>query len=138
MRRLVRATVALGVVATFLGPAASGQVLPADPWLDRRVLNIAHQGGEMEAPSYTLFAFKTALEKGADVLELDMHATLDRELVVSFLDHAVEQFKLHAPEVSTATGTAAFWAVAGARSPARRTLGTTPSRCPWSSTGSRW
>ena len=54
----------------------------ANPWLDRRVLNIAHQGGEIEAPSNTLFAFKTAKEKGADVLELDVHATADGELVV--------------------------------------------------------
>ena len=50
--------------------------------MDRRILNIAHQGGEIEAPSNTLFAFKTAVEKGAEVLELDVHATSDRELVV--------------------------------------------------------
>ena len=58
------------------------QVLPENPWLERRVLNIAHQGGEIEAPSNTLFAFKTALQKGAEVLELDVHATADRQLVV--------------------------------------------------------
>lgn len=58
------------------------QILDANPWLERRILNIAHQGGEIEAPSNTLFAFKTALQKGADVLELDVHATADRELVV--------------------------------------------------------
>lgn len=51
-------------------------------WTERRVLNIAHQGGEIEAPSNTLYAFKTAKDKGADVLELDVHATADRELVV--------------------------------------------------------
>lgn len=53
-----------------------------NPWLDRRVLHIAHQGGETEAPSNTLFALETALDKGADVLEIDVHATADRELVV--------------------------------------------------------
>jgi glycerophosphoryl diester phosphodiesterase len=82
MRRLVPAAVVAGLLATLLAPAARGQILAANPWLDRRVLNIAHQGGEIEAPSNTLFAFKTAVEKGADVLELDVHATLDRELVV--------------------------------------------------------
>ncbi|MGH3443063.1 MAG: glycerophosphodiester phosphodiesterase [Nitriliruptorales bacterium] len=52
-----------------------------NPWLERRPVLIAHQGGEREAPSNTLFAFKTALLKGTDVLELDVFATRDRELV---------------------------------------------------------
>lgn len=43
---------------------------------------MAHQGGEIEAPSDTMFAFKTAVAKGADVLELDVHATSDGEVVV--------------------------------------------------------
>ena len=64
------------------GAAASGGLFDPNPWLDRRVLNIAHQGGEIEAPSNTLFAFKTAKDKGSDVLELDVHATADGELVV--------------------------------------------------------
>lgn len=63
--------------------AAPVQAQVADnPWLERRVLNIAHQGGEIEAPSNTLFSLKTAKEKGADVLELDVHMTADNELVV--------------------------------------------------------
>jgi glycerophosphoryl diester phosphodiesterase len=62
---------------------ASAQSIGGEnPWLERRVLNMAHQGGEIEAPSNTLFAFKTAKEKGSDVLEMDVHATSDRELVV--------------------------------------------------------
>ncbi|MBW3659165.1 MAG: glycerophosphodiester phosphodiesterase [Actinobacteria bacterium] len=56
-------------------PALLGFVDAENEWLDRRVLNIAHQGGEFEAPSDTLFALKTAAEKGADVLEIDVHAT---------------------------------------------------------------
>ena len=64
------------LVAALPAPASG------NPWLERRVLNIAHQGGELEAPSNTLFAFKTAKAKGADVLELDVYATRDRELVV--------------------------------------------------------
>lgn len=51
-------------------------------WLQRRPLNIAHQGGEAEAPSSTLFAMATALAAGADALELDVHATADGHLVV--------------------------------------------------------
>ena len=56
--------------------------MSANPWLERRVLNYAHQGGAAEAPSSTLFALRRAVEAGADALELDVHATLDRVLVV--------------------------------------------------------
>ena len=52
------------------------------PWLHRRPLNIAHQGGEAEAPSSTLYALETAVAGGADALELDVHATADGHLVV--------------------------------------------------------
>jgi glycerophosphoryl diester phosphodiesterase len=65
------------------GSTANAELLETDnPWLERRVLNIAHQGGEIEAPSNTLYALKTARDKGAEVLEIDVHATADRELVV--------------------------------------------------------
>jgi glycerophosphoryl diester phosphodiesterase len=52
-------------------------------WLDRRVLLYAHQGGAKEAPSSTLFAFRQAVNGGADALEMDVHATADRVLVVT-------------------------------------------------------
>lgn len=54
----------------------------ANPWLDRRVLNFAHQGGAREAPSSTLYAMRRAVEAGAHAIELDVHATADRHLVV--------------------------------------------------------
>ena len=54
----------------------------SNPWLERRVLNYAHQGGAREAPSSTLFALRRAVEAGADALELDVHMTADRRLVV--------------------------------------------------------
>jgi glycerophosphoryl diester phosphodiesterase len=53
-----------------------------NPWLERRVLNYAHQGGAREAPSSTLFALRQAVAGGADALELDVHATADRVVVV--------------------------------------------------------
>ena len=56
---------------------------PANPWLGRRVISYAHQGGAWEAPSSTLFAIRRALELGATGIELDVHATADGELVVS-------------------------------------------------------
>lgn len=45
---------------------------------------MAHQGGELEAPGNTLYAFKTALaDRGADAVEMDAYITSDGELVVS-------------------------------------------------------
>jgi glycerophosphoryl diester phosphodiesterase len=55
---------------------------PANPWLGRRVISYAHQGGAWEAPSSTLFAIGRALDLGATGIELDVHATADGELVV--------------------------------------------------------
>lgn len=53
-----------------------------NPWLERRVMSYAHQGGAWEAPSSTLFAIRRALELGVTGVELDVHATADRQLVV--------------------------------------------------------
>ena len=68
-----------GADGTSSGPGVSTK---SNPWLERRVLNIAHQGGEHEAPSNTMFAFKEARRKGADVLEMDVQLTKDDEIVV--------------------------------------------------------
>ena len=51
-------------------------------WLDRRIISYAHQGGAWESPSSTRFAITRALAAGATAIELDVHATADRELVV--------------------------------------------------------
>ena len=53
-----------------------------NPWLGRRVLAYAHQGGAREAPSSTLYALHHAVAAGADALELDVHCTGDGHLVV--------------------------------------------------------
>ena len=69
--------VLIGLDAT---PAPAGGT--ANPWLKRRVLNIAHQGGEDEFPSNTLYAFRKAIRAGADMLELDVGVTSDDQIVV--------------------------------------------------------
>jgi glycerophosphoryl diester phosphodiesterase len=53
-----------------------------NPWLARRVIAYAHQGGAFEWPSSTLLAIRNALKAGATAIELDVHATADGELVV--------------------------------------------------------
>ena len=64
-------------VALLASPAAE-----ANPWLERRVMNIAHQGGENEAPSNTMYAYRRALAVGSDMLEVDIHSTADGRIVV--------------------------------------------------------
>lgn len=46
------------------------------PWV------VAHRGANKIAPENTLKSFKKAIELGADMIELDVRATKDREIVV--------------------------------------------------------
>lgn len=84
LARTLALVTALGALAIpALAPAADH---PANAWLspERNRLLIAHQGGTLEAPSNTLYALKRARNVlRADVLEIDVHATADRQLVVS-------------------------------------------------------
>jgi len=52
-------------------------------WRQRRVLNMAHQGGAREGPSNTMYAMRAACANGAHVLELDVHLDADDVLVVA-------------------------------------------------------
>lgn len=75
--RLLLFSVALALVAAPAADAASG-----NRWIKKRPLNIAHQGGEDEFPSNTMYAFKKAVRAGADMLELDIGVTKDNQVVV--------------------------------------------------------
>ena len=81
VREVTRLALALVLCLLFAAPAA------ANPWLERKPLNIAHQGGEDEFPSNTFFAYENALEIGADVLEMDVNITKDRQAVVMHDTH---------------------------------------------------
>lgn len=50
--------------------------------MSRVVVNIAHRGASAYAPENTLAAFELAAAQGADAIELDLHQTKDRRLVV--------------------------------------------------------
>ncbi len=59
-----------------------------DPWAGHflfsdRVMNIAHRGGGDLRPENTLLAYQNSLDEGADILEMDVHATKDGVIVVS-------------------------------------------------------
>jgi glycerophosphoryl diester phosphodiesterase len=76
--RLALAVVAL-LVAGWMGSAADAAT---NPWIEKTPLDIAHQGGEDEFPSNTMYAFKRSLQVGADMLELDVGVTRDGQVVV--------------------------------------------------------
>jgi glycerophosphoryl diester phosphodiesterase len=69
-----------------------------NPWLDRRVVAYAHQGGAHEGPSSTLFAIAQSVDRGATAIELDVHATKDRQIVVSH-DETVDRTTNHRGEI---------------------------------------
>ncbi len=46
------------------------------------IMVIAHRGYSGEAPENTLAAFKKAIEVGSDMIELDIHFSRDRQIVV--------------------------------------------------------
>jgi glycerophosphoryl diester phosphodiesterase len=73
-----------------------------NPWLERRVVAYAHQGGAHEGPSSTLFAIEQAIARGATAIELDVHATSDRQIVVSH-DETVERTTSHRGEIAELT-----------------------------------
>ncbi len=76
------ALVGLLVTAVLVPGSAAADDTGANPWLQRRFLNMAHAGGENEAPADTTYAFKRAVRLGADMVELDVQSTADDRLVV--------------------------------------------------------
>ena len=63
---------------------------------------IGHRGAKRELPENTLAAFRRAFERGADAVELDVHATRDRVVVIH-----------HDPELGADFGPLGGRAIAG-------------------------
>ncbi|MDX8152771.1 glycerophosphodiester phosphodiesterase family protein [Patulibacter brassicae] len=82
--RRLRAPARVLVAALLASLALTALPAPASAatWLDRRVINMTHQGGEREHPSGTMYALRESLALGADTLELDVQPTRDGELMV--------------------------------------------------------
>jgi glycerophosphoryl diester phosphodiesterase len=91
----------------------------SSPWLERRVIAFAHQGGSYEGPSSTLSAIGRALAEGATAIELDVHATADRRIVVCH-DETVDRTTNHHGHIADFTLAQlremdnAYWWIAGA------------------------
>lgn len=90
----------------------------SSPWLERRVIAFAHQGGSHEGPSSTLTAIGRALAEGATAIEIDVHATADRQLVVCH-DSTVDRTTNHHGAIAELTLAQlrdmdnAYWWIAG-------------------------
>src|SRR3569833_3481100 len=82
--RVAAVVVSLAVAVTGMVPPAPASASSGsdNPWLARRVMNIAHAGGESEAPADTLYAFIRAVTLVANMIELDVQSTSDDRLVV--------------------------------------------------------
>jgi glycerophosphoryl diester phosphodiesterase len=78
---------ALMMIVAFAAALSVIQFLPAEkreekPFFEsERLMVIAHQGGELLAPSNTMSAFQGAVDMGVDALEFDIHITKDGHLV---------------------------------------------------------
>ena len=96
-------------------------------------MNFAHQGGEDELPSNTMFAFDKALAAGADRLEIDVNLTQDGRLVVmhdTTLDRTTERHRSRdrADAGRDPALDAAYWFVPGTRASGRRRAVSAPRR----------
>lgn len=67
--------------------------------MDYPVVRIAHRGASKQFPENTLLAFRKAIEQGVDYLEMDLHLTQDREIVIMH-DETLDR---------TTTGTGFIW-----------------------------
>lgn len=71
-----------GPAPSYASSMAKAGRTQSNPWLSRRVLGWAHQGGGAEGPPNTLQAMRHAVAQGIHALELDVHLTGDGEVVL--------------------------------------------------------
>lgn len=73
-----------------LGDVAVDSTTPAvSPLVQAKFINIAHRGGRLLRPAHTLVAYENALAVGADMIEVDLHASSDG-VIVSIHDATVD------------------------------------------------
>ena len=77
-RDLFTLTIATAVWGLFLACRAEERTF----FSGEKPRNFAHRGGAQVVPENTLFAYRRALELGADIIELDVYSTADNHIVV--------------------------------------------------------
>jgi glycerophosphoryl diester phosphodiesterase len=87
-RRITLATICAVFVGLFA--AASAHAVdrapvppPTDFWKDKGFILMAHQGGEWDFPPNTMYAYKSAIAAGADMLDMDAYVTADDNIVLT-------------------------------------------------------
>jgi glycerophosphoryl diester phosphodiesterase len=82
-RSILAAAAAAGATSLVLLRRRAHAPRRAQPALEGGPLLIAHRGGSLLAPENTMAAFEAAVERwGADMIELDVHASADGRCVV--------------------------------------------------------
>ncbi len=82
MRFILVAVLVLATGYTALRFVPGPAPLDGDLFPGRHPLVFAHRGGMGLWPEHTLYAFRSALAAGTDVLEMDVRRSADRQLVV--------------------------------------------------------
>jgi glycerophosphoryl diester phosphodiesterase len=77
-------------------------ILTAIPAQTRRVVAISHRGEHLHHPENTMPAFQTAIDQGADFIEVDVRTTSDGKLILSH-DNTVDRCTNGKGEVSKMT-----------------------------------
>lgn len=80
----------IGVGSASAAPDRAPIPPPTDYWQDQGFILMAHQGGEWDFPPNTMYAYKKALELGADMLDMDAYVTKDGKIV---LTHDIDIYK---------------------------------------------
>lgn len=87
-RRLTLATICAMLIGLFA--ASSAHAIdrapvppPTDYWKDKGFILMAHQGGEWDFPPNTMYAYKSAIAAGADMLDMDAYVTADDDIVLT-------------------------------------------------------
>ncbi|MCB0863354.1 MAG: hypothetical protein KDB66_09105 [Solirubrobacterales bacterium] len=92
MKKLVLATMTTLLAMMFVTAGAASAAVPSDRdpippptdyWQDKGFILMAHQGGEWDFPPNTLFAYKSAMNLGADMIDMDAYVTADGHIVLS-------------------------------------------------------
>jgi len=85
MRKFILSIVAVVAIygALSLVPASDAPPHQIDLFSADRLMVIGHRGGSELGPENTMLAFSRAAEAGADMLELDLHLSLDGTLVIN-------------------------------------------------------
>jgi glycerophosphoryl diester phosphodiesterase len=97
---LLFALIAAALAATSASAATAKK--SKNSWRQSQPWNIAHQGGEDEAPSNTMYAFKRAAKAGVKMLELDVGVTKDDQVIVMH-DTSVDRTSSGTGEISSLT-----------------------------------